>query len=503
MATTYSGPTATGTIGLAQLNNWMRDTYSDVITTEQYFADTLYGPLIPMLKKDGFDGNNVLMELETSIPLDGQAFGDRATLPYGGTPEFTQMYLPLKEVIVPAGVTEEALNRAVGPPGSWGKIQERALHYQRQAFVELMNVALMSDGTGRIARVVSSSAGTADVTVTCDNTYKDFGLENVQAIRKGMWVECMDASGDAAADGNGVTQWKVTARSFGDRANSTAKTGTFTIACTTGQEATIAAFFEDNAVVFLGGTISKIANTPDSVDGSVRYEITNGLSSYDIKTSLPMGLLGIVQTNATADSGHEYAATSDMTMDKFQGLARASYESMLSKFIGAGDFGGTDGTPADWDTSVITDAFIDRMNATGMEPNLLIAGAKLGTALDRKNKNENNLMVTVSATESLNMPVYGARAGKPFIAPSGKLVKVMITERVPDNVLYGINTDSLVWRTKGNADFKHYGSTLDPWILSPGNRIGLFECWLAMYSQLVALRCDTHFCIQDLATNVA
>jgi hypothetical protein len=491
-------PSSINGIKLADLNYFMKNYPTGIIVPSDYRWNTLYDCLKGNLKTDGFYGDMAEILIKTNRPFTGQAMGDRVAIPYADNTGYIMQHLPMRRVIVNAGVSGDAMERATGGAASWGNIVKEALDDEKNEFLDFMEECALGDGTGRLARAYSASAGTAEVTVTCDNTYSDFGWENVALIKKDMWIEAYNASDSIATDANGVTAWEVSAVSFGDRDNGAATTGTFTISCTAGQEATIAAFFDNGALVFRAKTRS--LGLSDSVAGTTCYQITNFASSYDLNTSLPMGLVGIVQSALTADAAYAYTDSAVvLTMDTFQGLARASYSPLNAIMRDATNFGGTRGTPEDWGLDTLTDAMAI-VDKRGGKTDVLACNPVMALAIDRRNKDESGITVNVSTTGEMAQTATGAQWANKFKRPDGQVIPIITSHTIPENVVYGLCTQDLIWYVKGNYDFlRLYG---DIWQPVMAQRYDEYEAPFGGRHQIGAKRCDRQFCIQDMATDV-
>jgi hypothetical protein len=485
----------------------MKNMPTGKIVPDQYFWGTLYDALKSKVTKDGFYGDLAEILIQTSYPFTGQAFGQNVAIPYPDDFGFVKQFIPLKEVIVNAGITRQALIRATGGNASWGRAVDTVLQNQRRDFKWLMELASIGDGTGRLARVSAASHSGGVITITCDNTYADFGWENVALIKKGMFVEIYTADGlqigdvattGAAGDGT-RNAFEVTGVTFGDRANGAATTGTFTIAVTNDITATTRAI-ENDSIVYLAGTKSLSLNDSAGTGSGATtcYEITNYSGSADTTTALPMGLLGIVQTTATGRTYSDGAI--DLTMDTFQGLARASYNSLNAYVWQAGDFGGTDGTPTDWDLSVISDAMNQVKDDTGGETDLLLCSSQLAMAIHRRNRSEGGISVNVGTTGGLNQNAVGSQYASQFLCPDGRVIPIMVSKTIPANCLYGLCTEDLMWYSKGDFDFLRLNG--DVWDKSYDDRYANFEAPFGGMTQLAATRCDRQFVIQDMKTNI-
>lgn len=494
------------TINLTTLNNFMKDFPSGIIVPEMFLWNDLYDLLKANCKKDVFEGNNVEILIRTTDPFTFTAFGENIDIPYGDTLGYTKMRIPLKEVIATASVTKQMMDRATGGSSSWAPVMPEVLNARKQDFLWGMEHCAIGDGTGRLGRVSDSTNSGTTLTVTCDNTYTDFGWENVALIKKGMWIEAYDAGGARIADtSDGVVtststnSWKVTAVTFGDRANSTATTGTFTITAT--NAATIDALgggtnvFDDGAIIYLAGTKSNQSAAHDDVGSTARYQSTMGTATY---TTLPMGLVGIVQTASGSNTYSDGAIATTLTT--FQGLTRSTYTTLNAQMYDGDDLGGTEGTPADWTLSVITDAINRIYRDTGGKVDALICSTEMAIALANQSATEGGYVVNVSTTGEFDQPAPGTRYAKSFYSPHNELIPVKVMRTCPANVLYGITTEDLIWYTKG--DFDDLKLTGDVWMLSPNQRKAIFEAPFGGYSQIGAKRCDRMFCIQDMKNNV-
>lgn len=499
---------ATTLVGIDDLNYFMKDLRSGIVVDSDFIWHSAWDAFKSRVDtKREFQGNNFKMLIRTDYDLSAEAFGERSTFPYAGDTAYVEMNLPLKQVVVPAGITQAALDRATGGEASWGKVVvDEVKRATDRAFPWFMENCIMGDGTGYLARVVSAAEGTDTVVVTCDNTYIDGFWENVRMIKKGMWVSFIGTDGELVTD-NSVTSWKVSAVSFGDRANSTATTGTFTITTASGRDDEITTLLNVNGVtVYRTNTLTRMSETPDDVGGNNRYQSANRVATTgtysDPTTSLPMGLAGIYQTT---DSSYDYSdGTIDLTLDTFQGLARSSYDTLNAHFFNGTNItggSGTAGTPGDWNSSTFSDAWWHVFDASGREPDLILMSGPLAMAWDRIN--EGGITFTLDANSDWPSKFRGATfASHVFKAPNGNLVPIVVTKSVSDNVAYMITTDDLLWLNKGGFNWKsweHGGM----WRLSMGNRYDAYEAMFMGYSQLAAERCDGGCVIQDLSTAVA
>jgi len=424
-----------------------------------------------MIDRDSFVGDKIEILIEKDWEFTAKPHYEDADIPRPSDFEFDKQLIPLREVIVNNGLTKQAMDRATGGAASWGRIVDRVLQRGLIDLDWLMNISLIGNGSGALARVVSAVHAAGVVTVTCDNTYTDFGWENVALLKKGMRVEIYNAAGDTLRTVSGGVVISGTPV-FGDRNNGAPAgvTGTFTFA------AAVDPGLADNDVVYI----------------------------YDAKTSaltqpLPQGLLAFVQGN-----GDDYAGAAALTT--FQNLTRASYACLKGRVYQASDFasGGVDGTPDDWDLSVISDATKDvKRGGSKGDTDLILCSEELATAIGRKNRAEAGITVQAGATTNLNQVAVGGQYAKFFIRPSDdRPIPIRVAETIPENCLYGLALESsgMRWHPFGDIDYMRL--TGDIWMKSPDDRKANFEAPRGGYYQISTGRNDPLFCIQDLRTDV-
>lgn len=501
-------------VNLTDLNNFMKNYASGTIVPDLYTWGTLYDALKSSVHKNEFRGDAVEQLIQTTHPFTGTAFGENVAIPYPSPIGFTKNWIPLKEVIVNAGITKQALDRAVGGDASWGRAVDAVLRAQRQEFQWLMELCAIGDGTGRLARVVTSDYSGTTMTVVCDNTYCDFGWENVALLKKGMRVEIFSATGlqvsDAANgtyDAAATNEWTVTGVTFGNRANGAATTGSFTFTAANSIDDDDSAGIVDGSIVYLAGTRSKtLSDFAGTGAGSPAraYWAENLQSTYDVLAALPMGLVGLVADNVNATKKYQDGVTESThiqcQLDTFQGLARASYPTLNAAVYNGADLGGTKETPEDWDLSVISDAINQNYAGTGKWTDLLLCSSHLAMAINRRNRSEQNFSVNVSTTGNLNQNTVGAQFPNTFLRPDGAPIPIKVSNTIPANVLYGLCTEDLDWWTKGNFDFLRLNGEV--WDKSYDDRYANFEAPFGGYSQIGAKRCDSQWVIQDMKNNI-
>ncbi len=102
--------------------------------------------------------------------------------------------IDLKEVIANAELTMQTRNRAVGGDTSWGRAVDMSIQHMYRRFYYGLELACLGNGSGALARVKSAAFANGVLTVTCDNTYTDFGIENVQLLQPGLKVDVYRAA---------------------------------------------------------------------------------------------------------------------------------------------------------------------------------------------------------------------------------------------------------------------------------------------------------------------
>lgn len=495
-------------VQLADVNQYTKIVERDnKIVPTDFVWSSIYDDLKASVNQTDFvDG--VLAKVRMRLPYEfrGQAWGAGANFPRGGTLGYKTMHVPCKRLIVPAEITMAALRAD-------RSLLQETIEQQRADFKWLMEQVAFGDGYGTLAVADANTAvaDTVNITFTCTNTYTSLGLENVQAIRVGQWVEVYLVDGTKVADEEGVCAWKVVDVSFGDRDNGAATTGTFTIQCLAGASHTAGqnAIYVESVTDTTGGTAIFIASSysqafkdtemyfadPDTDGTSIQkcYEAKDMLTGDEKPCSLPIGLRGIVQDPTT----HPFTdGTVNITLDTFQGLARTKYSTLRSRVVRAGDFGGTNGTPYDWSLGTISRVMTERHRTTGFYPDVLGCSQELAEALNAKNISSRAIQVTVQTTAATKQAVVGAEVPNMFRRPDGKLIPIKVWESCPKNVLYMLTTEHLEWNIKQAPGFDELDGA--PWHKTYGDRLDNIESHYVCEQQLLAERCDTQTRIEDL-----
>lgn len=452
---------------ITDLNNFMKNYPSGIIewNVNPKLNIGLYDLLSGEINQTAFQaGEYYEFLIKTKQPYTARGFGENIDLPLPRSTAYEMAKIALKEMIVTAGVSKQARDKATGGTASWGNIVADAIDMMHTDFKTLLAIAALGDGSGKLARIkASTSHANTGATVegivydytpigTADNTYLDFGWDNVLMMKPNMLVDIYRGSALQ------VEKALVVSVTPGLRNNGAAADGSFTLYTVGDYTPT------DNDVIYLHGCYA---------------------------TGLPMGLTGLVTDNSIFGAG----------TTTFQTLTRASYASLLSPCYDATDFAaGAAGTPDVWDLSVITDAITQTFNNTGKTVDALLVNASLALCMSRLNKSNDMIVSVASQSAGYSAPVAGAQIAKTFIGPNGEMIPIKCDPTIPPNVLFGLCTDDLAMYTKGNFDFlREYGEIWEP---ARDSRKTNYEAPYGGYLQLGAKRCDTSFILMDLKTNL-
>lgn len=455
------------------LNNYMRNTEDRRILANQIPDVAFYRMFAKNFNNNEFVGNNVEILLKTKRSMRGKAHGENLDLPSPGAVEYQKMLWPLAELITTAGVTKQAIDRATGGQASWGNIVEDALDDLDLDFEYLKCISAYGTGKGILGIVGDGSTGDPAVesggivTVKVDSTYTDTGVENVAHMREGMLVEVYSADGNTKRTANGGVE--VLSVTFGNRKNGVPTYGTFTFAA---------------------------ANDCSIADGDIVY--IHGAKSEALTRPLPTGLMYWLQ-----DGTHFNAAIRE---SQHYGLNRASYGALRARIYQAQDFGlasetPADGTPTFWGASVISDAIMDVKRGSGRgKVDSLMMCSDMGMCLSRINRTDSNIQVVVNTTKAQDQAVVPVQLPSTFIAPDGTAIPIEYDEMLPNNCIVGITTKDGQMHQKGSFDFlREYGEVWEP---SRGDRKTNYEAPYGGYLQFTTDRCDNHFMIQDLRSDL-
>jgi hypothetical protein len=433
---------------------------SGVIVPEQIVEVPLLKALRGTINRGTFRGTYWDQLIKTTRPHTFQGFGENKALPTGQAPAYIKAQIPIRQVIATAQLTSQVMDQAGGGDASWGNAVDIAISDMKDDFNLGLERCIFGQGLGALARIVSVSDGGSPnvVTCTCDNTYTDFGIENVQLLKVGDHVDIYTSTSAT------LTDQTITAVTFGDRANGVATTGTFTFTHATGHG------LADNDIVYLAGTYAY---------------------------PLPMGLSGIIQ------DGSHYSGVAQV--GTFQGLTRTSYPCLMAKVYDAADFaaGGVAGTPDDWDLSVISTDIRAAEKASGSKVDALACASELAMAIMRRNRTESVINVVTSAVGQGTQEAVGSLYAQRFLCPDGRTIPIIVADTISANSLYGICRADLTWHVLPNKpSFDYLRLYGDIWGPTKGDSYANFEAPYAGYYNIGARRCDSMFVIHDMKTNI-
>lgn len=450
---------------LSDLNTVMRDFPSFIIVPEN--AGWKQNPVLQVLKsrvdRDAFKGKRIEVKIKTKIGGYAEGTTETQDIPGGRSATWATQYVDLKRVIANAQLTSESIDRVKKGDNAWIDAVADSLADMRLYFNYVLEIACLGNGTGIVAEVSAAADSGGVVTVTCDNDYTKMGIENTQALQKGMLVDFYQSNGTTLR----LANKEVTAVTVGKRTAAGAyavPTGTFTITHAPGH---------------------------GIVDGDL-VVLKNSLNA------LPMGLGGIVQDGTHFTAVYGRVAT-------FQNLTRTSYPSLQSTIYQATDFGLTsespvDGVPTLWAPSTISDAITEAEANSGVLVTDLFCHSDLASALNRLNASSNSISVNVAATTGIQQIVVGNQHAKFFETADGRQIPIHVCRTMPRYVLKGVSADTLHWSVDEEFDFlRLFG---DIWGPTKDDRKADYEAPFRGRYELWTERCDGSFDLQDLRVDV-
>src|SRR3990172_3328278 len=102
-------PTQNGGITVTDLNNYMKNYSSRKVVAEEVLDVGLFDVLKGSIDRESFIGENIEILIRTSQPFTGKAHYEDANIPYPQSLAFVKQLIPLREVIVNAGLTRQAM----------------------------------------------------------------------------------------------------------------------------------------------------------------------------------------------------------------------------------------------------------------------------------------------------------------------------------------------------------------------------------------------------------
>ena len=466
----------------ASLEHYMRDLPDGKIIANQIMDVGFFRALSENFEPRDYAGNNIIHLLKIGRGLRGTAHAPSADMPVGATPSFKELKIPLAQLIVNASLESQALDRAEGMPGSWGKPVDDAIKDMMVDFEYLKCISALGNGKGLLARCGNGSTGDPSsnngsvTTVKVDNSYTDFFWDNCHMLREGMLVDIYASDQTTLR----VANVEITSVTMGKRNNAAigATYGTFTFAAASDYS------IVDGDLVYLHGTQSKIA-------------ATNGSEGVAPARSLPMGMAYMAQNGLAFESGN-------MQETLAYGLARATYGALRARLYGAADDAGAGvlgfgldtespayGTPTYWDVSVWDDMILDILHGSGQgKVNTIITTSRVARSAARRSQQRFNFTVMIDNVRKQGTTVVGTRIPDTFIGPGGEEIKLITEEFFPNNCVLMFDSDNMAMhQPHGGFDYTRlFGNVWGP--VKGNDRTDNIEAPYKGYLQFSAERFD-------------
>lgn len=455
---------ATSINWLTDLNNFMKNYYvPKIVMTEPPRDMGLYEILKGDMGMETFKGGyKHTWLLDTYQGYNAQAFWEDKDIPLGDRVQFQEAYIGLKEVIVNATLTKQAIDRATGGTTSWGNVVQLALEKQQINFKTFLSWLAAGDGSGRLATCATatkSGSGTFTYVFTCDNMYNDMGWDSTRLLKKNQYVDIY----------NGGTRMfsnvQITARTYSDRDTGGNGTGTFTVVTT--QNVTVT-----------------------DVDGWTVYIV-------DSKDALPMGITGIIQ-------GANLFGNSVPTI---WGLTRANYACLQPLIVKGSDIGGTDNQPNEWSLNDLAMALKEVEFGNGNNdfaatlPNVLLMNPTMAECI--YNMMKVNIMFTAPEGSEGARSASGVQRATSFKAPDGTTVPIVTHSMIDPHMILGVSTQDLYWLDAGGFEFLGPRLGTGIWNKSYGDRKANFEAPYGGWFNVGGYRIDRCFVMTDLANDIS
>ncbi|MHB1000482.1 MAG: hypothetical protein ACYC27_14680 [Armatimonadota bacterium] len=276
-----------------------------------------------------FHGRYKTGTIQTIFNRNAQPREELDEVVFPGKDGFATLKFSIHQLMSSIGWTQEEVEDAVksGNTNAVVNLVDRKVAQAPKDMRRLINYFHATDGTGRLARVVSYVAGTR--TVTVDNTAADFGWNKLEWMYDGMRVDIY-----TVADITGSGAWtKKAVQVTVDNVNKAA--GTFRITVT-GQST--------------GSTIDA-----EPADGDFVFVASSVKLASDLKFdhfAAPFGKMNIIDDGSSDGSefhnGGTVGANGCWRGKTIYTLDRLAYKQLRCQMWRAGDWksGGTDGTAA-------------------------------------------------------------------------------------------------------------------------------------------------------------
>lgn len=441
------------------------------------------------------EGQYFKWPIELSAVGNAQPRLEKQDMPIPGGSTWGQGRARLAQYANSIGWTQEMFENATRAGGSaCVNVVERMTKRAPEDMRWKLNRAMALDGTGRLARVSSYSAGSGTGVVTVDNTRADFGWDKLAWLRNGDVI-------DIYTIGNTGSGFPLTSNSSGpavftvkatkvvvSQVNQTA--GTFRItenADDTGSDITTSPANSD--YVFVANSFKLTAGA-----AFMKWNNMAGILNHiDDCSSAGAEFTETVGANGDWSGGLFNRAYTEDEDGNVTSIARSSIPELNGLIKRAGDWasGGTDGTVATCTLRDIEDMLLE-MDLRGDEGQQVEA-----IALNRKTRQWMSELAMIQQngfTQIQGGKVVPGLVISQWRTGGGQMIDVIPVDQMPD----------------GHIDFINYTDLRLPepiklgWKTVNGNRIVeqnrdlTYESWMRVVLNLIALRCDKLGQMQDI-----
>ena len=467
----------------------MNERPMDDVVSSVFERNYLYNRVRRTARKEDFYGEYAKILMHTSMPMNAAPRLESEAVPMPSKDTFAEQHITQYQMMSSIGWTAEEAEEAV-KKGDAAIIDlvNRKVALAPSDMRWKQNMMYGGDGTGRMARVVSESTITHDVStvVTVDNTQANFGIKGTTLFKRtgGIRVDILrpTASEHMVVDTDTpyVVAWNVVATKL------TATT----------LRVAILTDVEGNAVDGSCIGTHEITNN----DFIVLHNSWNLLGAKTVTATptfkgfnITPGLLAIVDDQAAADDEWNIgvaASNGSWLGPTFQNLARASYPELLAT-VYRGD---TPGTAQSRDVAYIQDCVreIDENSESGGVVTALYMNGVTRDWMTRADAGMKN--ITIDQNVEL---IPGIKGATMFRTSGGRTIPIVPINTLGDGVIYGINEGDLIlfeglplgWHTKAGSRIIDI------------NRNLTYESWMRWKGVLAAERCDNCFRAEDIDTS--
>ncbi len=434
----------------------------------------LYHRITAQTDPKAFDGEYAKIVMHTSWPQNAQPRVERGDVVKPGIDEFKEQHILLAQYMSSIGWTQEEAERAVKT--NRAAVLDLVNLKTKNAPIDMrrkMNMAYSGDGTGRLARV-ASYGGTR--TVTVDNDRADFGIQGLQWIRLGDYVDIY-----TVPDIAGTSAW--TTKCTNCKVTEISKSLlTFQITTVTNDSTSVISQSPaDGDFVFLANSVTF---TSDS-----KFSSWNGA----------MGLMGIVDDGSSVgnefNNGSGNAYNSSWGGATFQNLTRTTYPQLMAKVLRAGDWasGGADGTAATCSLGVVDDCIRyieERGDGGGTVTAMYMNGSTRAWVAEMAYAAHNAFEAVKEGKIVPGFQLMGYRMGD-------RVIPVITIDTLPDGQIYMGDENDLV-RFEPKPIGWHPNKSGEIIFESPGTRNLTYESWLRTITQRGAYACWNWLRLEDI-----